>query len=121
MKIEYKQLENFLKNLKYEDFEKGIKILKGTAQDDIERFNIENIHSENIIKYGEFFLVDALGNDLSIIKLTKRKYKLPTSRVIKGKFIKTIILDCKEIYGSCLNGYWKIPKSFILKDNGEEI
>lgn len=65
------------------------------------------------IGYGEPFLVDALGNDLSIVILTRRRYRLPTGRVIGGKFDRTIIPDCRAHYGNPLNGQWKIPSQFL--------
>ena len=70
---------------------------------------------ETVINYGEPFLVDALGNDLSIVILSKRGYKLPTGRVIKAKFVTTIIGDCRSLFGTPLNGYWKIPSQFLTK------
>lgn len=65
------------------------------------------------IGFGEPFLVDALGNDLSIVVLTRRRYKLPSGRVIGAKFDRTIIPDCRAHYGNPLNGQWKIPSQFL--------
>jgi len=62
------------------------------------------------------FLVDALGNDLSICFLSRRKYKLPDGRVIRSKFYTTIIEDCRGLWGTPLNGYWVIPSQFITKN-----
>ena len=120
--IKYNELKIYLESLKYEDFENGT-IEKGTVIDDIEKFRIDKskIKLSSIIFKGDPFLVDAVGNDLSIVFLTGRNYKLPTGRVAKCKFDKTIISDCNKIYGSCLNGYWKIPDEFLIKgkDNHE--
>jgi len=32
---------------------------------------------------------------------------------IKARFVTTIIEDCRSLYGTPLNGYWKIPSQFI--------
>jgi hypothetical protein len=119
--IDYKGLKNNLKTLKYSDFEtnwnkpENAKLIEGHSILDIEYFKTDKskIPLEKVINYGEPFLVDALGNDLSIVILSKRKYKLPTGRAIHAKFVTTIIDDCREIYGTPLNGYWKIPNQFI--------
>ena len=91
------------------------KLIEGNSISDIEYFKKDKskIPLEKVIQYGEPFLVDALGNDLSIVILSKRKYRLPDGRVIKAKFVTTIIEDCRSVYGSPLNGYWKIPSQFI--------
>lgn len=52
-----------------------------------------------------------LGNDISIVILSKRKHKLPNGRVVRAKYVTTIIDDCRSIYGTPLNGYWKIVPS----------
>lgn len=122
-KIDYKGLEEYLKSLKYSEIEtnwnkpQNAKLIEGVAMNDIVFFkkDISKIPTESIINYGEPFLVDALGNDLSIVILSKRGYKLPTGRVINAKYVTTIIEDCREIYGTPLNGYWKIPNQFITK------
>jgi len=119
--IDYKGLENYLKTLKDSDIEtnwnkpENAKLIEGHSILDIEYFKTDKskIPLEKVINYGEPFLVDALGNDLSIVILSKRKYKLPTGRAIHAKFVTTIIDDCSEIYGTPLNGYWKIPNQFI--------
>jgi hypothetical protein len=117
--IDYEGLERFLRTLKREDIETcwrkpdNPKLITGKSVNSIEFFKIENTPPERVIAHGEPFLVDALGNDLSIVILSRKKYKLPTGRVIKAKFVKTIIKDCHEAYGTALNGYWKIPSQFI--------
>ena len=65
---------------------------------------------KQIINYGEYFLMDILGNDLTIVKLTKKTYKTPSGRVVHCKIIETIIEDCREVYGTPMNGYWVVPK-----------
>lgn len=120
-KIDYKGLENYLKSLKYSEIEtnwnkpENAKLIEGVTMDDIEYFkkDVSNIPVDKIINYGTPFMVDALGNDLSIVILSKRGYKLPTGRVIKAKFVTTIIEDCRSLFGTPLNGYWKIPSQFI--------
>ena len=120
-KIDYKGLESYLKSLNRSEIEtnwnkpESSKLIEGNSISDIEYFKKDKskIPLEKVIQYGEPFLVDALGNDLSIVILSKRKYRLPDGRAIKAKFVTTIIEDCRSIYGSSLNGYWKIPNQFI--------
>lgn len=123
-KIKYKELSEYLSNLKIEDFDRyGYKdnatplIKKGYAMNDIEFFkkDISKIPKEQIIDYGTPFLVDAIGNDLSVCTLQKRKFKLPTGRLVRMKLRETVIHDCNNNYGTALNGYWIIPSQFIEK------
>ena len=89
---------------------------EGHSIDDIEFFKMDKskITLDTVIDYGTPFLVDAIGNDLSIIVQTKKKYKLPNNgRAIKGKFDRTLIDDCRKLYGTPLNGYWIIPQRFL--------
>ena len=121
VEIDYTGLTKFLKSLKLKDFEqynnKVCKIEQGYSVNEIELHKMDKtmIRYSQVINNNDYFLVDALGNDLSIIILTRKKYKLPSGRVILGKFHKTIISDCREQYGSPLNGYWKIPDKFLIK------
>lgn len=120
-KIDYKGLENYIKSLKYSEIEtnwnkpENAKLIEGNSISEIEYFKTDTskIPLEKVIQYGEPFMVDALGNDLSIVILSKRGYKLPNGRVIKAKFVTTIIEDCRSLFGTHLNGYWKIPSQFI--------
>lgn len=105
---DYDKIESYLKKFKYKDFEDGT-IKKAITIDEMSKFKIVP-KNETVINYGECFLVDILGNDISIVMLTKRKYKAPNGRMVNAKFIKTIISDCKKQYGSCVNGYWSIPE-----------
>ena len=119
--IKYKELTDFLKTLKDKDFQKNwdkntdAPMKEGHSIDEIEYFKTDKskIPLEKVINYGEPFLVDALGNDLSIVILSKRRYKLPTGRAINAKFDRTLIADCRSQYGTPLNGYWIIPKRFL--------
>lgn len=119
--IDYKGLENYLKKLSYSEIEtnwnkpKDAKLIEGNSIEEIEYFQSDKskIPLGTIINYGEPFLVDALGNDLSIVILSKREYKLPTGRKIHAKFVTTVIEDCRGVFGTPLNGYWKIPSQFI--------
>ena len=119
--IDFKGLENYLKTLSYSDIEtnwrkpKNAKLIEGHSIDEIEYFKTDKskIPLEKVINYGEPFLVDAVGNDLSIVILSKRRYKLPTGRAINAKFDRILIYNCRELYGTPLNGYWKIPNQFI--------
>lgn len=120
-KIDFKGLESYLKSLKYSEIETNWnkplnpKLIEGHSIEEIEYFKTDKtkISLEKVIQYGEPFLVDALGNDLSIVILSRRGYRLPTGRVIKAKFVTTIIEDCRKVFGTPLNGYWKIPSQFI--------
>lgn len=124
--IKYKELSEYLKTLKETDFQRadghparnpnGV-IKKGYAMDDIEFFkkDLAKIPSEQIIDFGMPFLVDILGNDLSVVFLTKKKYRMPTGRLVRAKFNGTVVDDCRETYGTPLNGYWIIPERFITK------
>ncbi len=122
--IKYKELSEYLKTLKETDFQRdsfsrnpnGI-MKKGYAMDDIEFFkkDLSTIPTQQIINYGMPFLVDLTGNDLSVVILTKRKYKNPNGRLVRAKFDTTIVDDCRSLYGTPLNGYWMIPEQFITK------
>lgn len=119
--IDYKGLENYIKSLNLSEIEtnwikpENPKLIKGHSIEEIEYFKTDKskIPLEKVIKYGEPFIVDALGNDLSIVILSKRGYKFPTGRVIHAKFITTIIEDCRSLFGTTINGYWIIPSQFI--------
>lgn len=118
--IDYKGLEQYLMALERSEIEtdwnkpENPKLIEGHTLKDVEFFKTHGKYQqETIIQYGEPFLVDALGNDLSVVMLTRRRYKLPTGRIINGIFITTIIDDCRAVFKSPLNGVWKIPKQFI--------
>lgn len=110
MKIKYHELESFLSNLKKDDF--GKKIIPAKTRNDIDRFRL-TVRQDETVEYGQPFLVDLIGNDLSVCILTKRKYKTQTGRLVSCRLDKTIIQDCREIYGTPINGYWIIPKEFL--------
>jgi len=117
--IDYKGLEKFLKTLDYEKIKNGA-LTEAHTMYDIELFyktdeEKKKISYDQVINYGHPFLVDAIGNDLSICLLTKRKYKLPTGRVCRMKFVKTIIEDCRKEFGSPVNDLFVIPDIFIIK------
>ena len=122
-KIKYEELTNYLKSLNRDDFQSNwnknlnAPIKEGHSIDDIEFFKMDKskITLDTVINYGTPFMIDAIGNDISIVVLTKRKYKLPTGRVINAKFDRTLIDDCHKIYGTALNGYWIIPDRFLIK------
>ena len=119
--IKYKELTEYLKTLNRKDFQNNwnknpnAPMKEGHAMIDIDFFKMDKykISIDTIINYGSPFLVDAVGNDLSIMILSKRKYKLPTGRAVNAKFDRTIIDDCREIYGTSLSGYWIIPERFL--------
>ena len=116
-KIDYKGLEIFLKSLTYRSIKDGA-LVEANARNDIDFFyktdeDKSEITLDSVIEYGQPFLVDAIGNDLSVCILTKRKYKLPTGRVVKMKLDRTIIDDCRTVLGSPLNNYYVIPDRFL--------
>jgi hypothetical protein len=118
--IEEKGLKEYLMSLKLNEIQcewretPVIKLHHATTRDEIEIFKIDEttIPKETIIEYNKPFLVDALGNDLSIVILTRKKYKI-NGRLVNAKFVTTIIEDCRSLYGTPLNGYWVIPEQFI--------
>lgn len=117
--IDYEGLKRFLETLTYQGIKDG-DLLKGHARPDIEMFyqsdeDKAGITLNQVIEYNTPYLVDVIGNDLSVCVLTKRKYKTPNGRVIGCKFDKTIIENCRKTFGSPLNGYWIIPERFRLK------
>jgi len=116
MKIDYQGLTNYLKTLKYTDFQEGGIIKHANLIDDIENFKLDKskLDFDAVINYGDYFLVDAIGNDLSVCKKTKKKYKLLTGRVVSMKLEKVLIVNCHEIYGSAINGIWAIPQQFYI-------
>jgi len=118
-KIDYKGLKEFLETLTYRSIKDGA-LVKAHARNDIDFFyktdeDKRKITLDSVIEYGQPFLVDAIGNDLSVCILTKRKYKLPTGRVVRMKFDRTIIDDCRTFLGSPVNGYYVIPDRFIAR------
>ena len=117
IEINYEGLKEFLETLSYGGIKNG-DLTKAHTRNDIDFFYKTDIDKskitlDQVIEYGMPFLVDAIGNDLSICILTKRKYKLPTGRVVYMKFDKTIINDCRSLFGSPLNNYFVIPDRFI--------
>ena len=117
--IDYEGLKRFIKTLTYETINNG-GLIKAHTRNDIDFFyktdeDKSKITLNQVIEYNQPFLVDAIGNDLSVCILTKRKYKLPTGRIVKMKFDKTIIDDCRKIFGSPINNYFVIPDRFITR------
>lgn len=123
--IDYEGLKEYLEGLTSADFRgedghRGTnpngKIRKGTAISDVLYFKKDTtkIAFSDVIAYGQPFLVDLLGNDLSIAILTKKKYRTPNGRSVHAKFDSTIIDNCRKQYGTPLNGYWIIPNEFIM-------
>lgn len=116
--FDYKGLKEFLLTLKADDFRNGNKIKTCTCQNEIDRYEKNTgkkypwTKEKVIIPNGGFHLVDVLGNDLTIVKTSKRGYRLPNGRVVNCKIIHTVIEDCRETFGTPLNGYWEIPKEF---------
>lgn len=119
--IDFDGLQKYLETLKESDFQAADGnsltnpngIIKQAYTFDEFGFNKKDVPISQVIKFGQPFLCDALGSDLSVIELSKRKYKLPTGRAINSKYIKTVVSDCWKIYKTALNGYWCIPSQFI--------
>ena len=124
-------LTEFLFSLKLEDIEKQntnnrledkllnktYKLIETNTIRDIDRFDFDKskITLDRVVFYDEPFLVDKIGNDLSIVILTKRRYKDNFGNVGFCKLVTTVVNDCNKLYGTSLNGYWKIPEQFIIK------
>lgn len=115
-KIDYCGLEQYLSKINRLDIETTWQnpgnplLVEGLLQIDAESF--EPVR-EIGIAYGEPFLCDLLGNDLSIGVHTRRRYKLPNGRAVNCIFDRTIIADCRCQYGNPLNGVWQIPSQFL--------
>lgn len=116
-KIDYAGLEQYVKQYNYGDFIDGKVFKTGHTRREIDFFNIDtsSLEKSRIIEQGMPFLVDIIGNDLSVVFAMSRKYKSPNGRMVYAKFDKTIIKDCRKQFGSCLSGYWIIPDNFIEK------
>ena len=116
-KIDYIGLETFLRRKDAEAFKGGhdAEIKPAKTVDDIKRFKLDRskIKLSSIISVGMPYLIDSLGNDLTIVQSTNRNFKNPKGRLMRSKHVKTIILDCRKIYGISLNGMWVIPDRFI--------
>jgi len=118
-KIDYDGLKKFLETLTYKSIKDGA-LIEAETRDDIDFFCKTNedkseITLDQVVEYGMPFLVDAIGNDLSVCILTRKNYKLPTGRLIGAKFDRTIINDCRKTFGDYTNGCFVIPDKFIKK------
>ena len=122
MEVDFEGLKNYLLNLTAEDIRNQVGLKECSCQNEIERqekrCGKKYIYKENeiVIPHGGFHLVDILGNDLTVVKTARRKYKTPSGRIVHRKIIQTIIDDCQKVYGTCINGYWAIPKEFIKEE-----
>ena len=96
--LDIEEIKKYLLNLKKDDFGSG-ELPECCTISDLKIFGIHKpIKGYHIANYGEYFLVDLIGNDISLVKLTKIEFKTPTGRMVKCKLIKTIIEDCKKTY-----------------------
>ena len=122
--IDITELRKYLNSLKETDFRdaagrRGVNpsgiIKRAETIEEIEHFNLDKskITLDTVIFNGMPFLCDILGNDLSIVELTKKTNKMPNGRKLNFKFVETVINDCHKIFGTALNGYWIIPEQFI--------
>ena len=121
MKIDFEGLKDWLLTLEADDFRNGIKIKHCSCQNEIDRqekrSGLKHPYIEKvIIPNGGYHLVDIIGNDLTVVKTARKKYKTPSGRLVSRKIIYTVIEDCTKIYGTPLNGYWEIPKKFFIKE-----
>lgn len=112
-KVDYEGLETFLRSLTKEEFKKQIS--KCHTRSDIDFFKEDDskIDKNLIIEYGMPFMVDLIGNDISVCVLTRRRFFVSSMRLVNCKLKKTVIDDCLKQYGDYLNGCWVIPKEFI--------
>ena len=101
--IAYTELTNYLCSLTHVDFQDKKYSPDGVLKEF--EFSEESLYKP--------FLVDTLGNDISVCVYTKRKYRLPTGRVISAKLECTLLNDCRKVYGTPLNGCWAIPDKFL--------
>ena len=110
--MNYRELQDYLHNLTRWDFENGVMVKAVTAVD-VEWFGREkykDLPLNQFVNYGEQILTDALGNDLSMITVTRKKHKLPNGKKINGRLIGTLIYDCHATYGTAINGCWVVPE-----------
>ena len=119
--VKYKELEAYLTSLPEKEFQNKMYNPNGIIKEaelinDIEHFKIDvsKLDPAQIVNYGMPFMVDALGNDLSVCFLSRRKYKLTTGRVVSMKLGETVIDNCRKVFGTPLNGCWVIPSQFIV-------
>lgn len=119
--VKYKELEAYLTSLPEKEFQNKMYNPNGIIKEaelinDIEHFKIDvsKLDPAQIVNYGMPFMVDALGNDLSVCFLSRRKYKLPTGRVVNMKLGETVVSNCRKVFGTPLNGCWIIPPQFIV-------
>lgn len=113
-KVDYEGLEKFLRSLTKEQFKE--QILEANLRNDIDfqpfQIDVSKLNPDSIIEYGMPFLVDLVGNDISVCVLTRRRLRASYHRLVQCKLKKTIIDDCLKQYGDYLNGCWVIPKEF---------
>lgn len=117
IEIKYKELTEYLKTLCYADFEDDTRkthIQKAYTNKELELgMNPEKLKKQKFIAYGEPYLVDVIGCDLSVVWSSKKKHKLKTScgtRSLNLKFDRTLLQN----FGFVVNGYWAIPERFIV-------
>lgn len=113
-KVDYEGLEKFLRSLTKEQFKE--QILEANLRNDIDfqpfQIDVSKLNPDSIIEYGMPFLVDLVGNDISVCVLTRRRLRASYHRLVQCKLKKTIIDDSLKQYGDYLNGCWVIPKEF---------
>lgn len=114
--IKTAELLAYMQGLKWSDFEYPNSTMKPAIliKDAIDAdFNKKDVSTDQYVFLGQPYLCDALGGDLSILICTKRKFRLPTGRVITAALHSTIIDNTNKTFGDWLNGYWAIPPQFI--------
>jgi len=115
--VKYEELEQYLRTLCYEDFEDDTRkthIQKAYTNEEVELgMNLEKLKEQKFIAYGEPYLIDVIGCDISVVWSSKKKHKLKTScgiRSLSLEFDRTLMKD----FGFVVNGYWAIPEQFIF-------
>lgn len=124
MKIKVEELRQYLLSIKREEIETAFQKPEnpkletvGTHDGWIKRQaymgeETMTINPQKHLSYGDYFLVDAIGCDLSLCKLTRREYRIG-GRKVGMKLIMTLIADTRKQYGNPINDMWLIPKQFI--------
>lgn len=112
-RVHINDLKKYLESIQKKD------LIKAETIEEIEHFKMDKskITFDQVIFFNQPFLVDALGGDLSVVYLTKKKYILPDYRKVSFKFEETLIADTRKQYGDVLNGYFVIPPQFIYEVN----
>jgi hypothetical protein len=115
--VKYEELEKYLRTLTYDDFENENSpnhLQKAyTNQELMLTNNPKAYDKQKFIAYGEPYLVDVIGCDISVVWSSSKKHKIKTScgeRSLNMEFDRTLMKN----FGFVVNGYWAIPEQFIF-------